>query len=89
MLKNAPNPFGVLASKGKHQSNFEFHFYTFSTCQYRYPYLLPQATGEPPLCMSCSVLFALRNAITSARKDAGNNEWFQMGTQQFTEQCIR
>jgi xanthine dehydrogenase/oxidase len=51
MLKNAPNPFGVLASK---------------------------ATGEPPLCMSVSILFAIRNALFSARNDAGNTEWFQM-----------
>ncbi|CAL8082189.1 unnamed protein product [Orchesella dallaii] len=51
MLRNAPNPFGVLASK---------------------------ATGEPPLVMSCCILFAIRNAIQSARNDAGNTEWFQM-----------
>ncbi|ODM92327.1 Abscisic-aldehyde oxidase [Orchesella cincta] len=51
MLKNAPNPLGVLASK---------------------------ATGEPPLLMSCSVMYAIRNAIQAARNDAGNTEWFQM-----------
>lgn len=37
------------------------------------------ATGEPPLNLSCSVIFALRNAIDSARRDVGNNEWYQMG----------
>jgi xanthine dehydrogenase molybdopterin-binding subunit B len=38
------------------------------------------ATGEPPLCMSCSVLFALRYALDSARKEAGKpDEWYQIG----------
>lgn len=37
------------------------------------------ATGEPPLCMSVSVFFALRNAIDAARKDAGDDEWYRMG----------
>jgi hypothetical protein len=37
------------------------------------------ATGEPPLCMSCVILFALRNALSAARKDAGEpDEWYQM-----------
>ncbi|ODN04991.1 Indole-3-acetaldehyde oxidase [Orchesella cincta] len=51
ILRNAPNPFGVLSSK---------------------------ATGEPPLNLSCSVIFALRNAIDSARREAGNHSWYQM-----------
>lgn len=38
------------------------------------------AIGEPPLCMSCSVLFALRYALDSARKEAGKpDEWYQIG----------
>ena len=37
------------------------------------------ATGEPPLCMSVSVLFALRNAVDAARIDAGNSGWYRMG----------
>lgn len=41
--------------------------------------LRSKATGEPPLCMSCSVVFAIRNALLSARKDAGNNDvWFDL-----------
>ncbi|ODN04993.1 Xanthine dehydrogenase [Orchesella cincta] len=51
MLKNAPNPFGVLSSK---------------------------ATAEPPLNMAVSVMFAIRSAIDSARKDAGNSDWYRM-----------
>lgn len=38
------------------------------------------ATGEPPLCMSIVVIFALRHALESARKDAGIVGWFEMGS---------
>ncbi len=37
------------------------------------------ASGEPPLCMSCSLLFAVKRAIESAREDAGNNDVFPLG----------
>lgn len=38
------------------------------------------ATGEPPLCMSVVVIFALRHALESARKDAGlSDQWFDLG----------
>lgn len=38
------------------------------------------ATGEPPLNLSCSAAFAIRNALKSARKDAGKEEdWFEIG----------
>ncbi|PNF35793.1 Xanthine dehydrogenase [Cryptotermes secundus] len=41
--------------------------------------LRSKATGEPPLCMSCSVLFALRYALDSAHEEAGKpDEWYQM-----------
>jgi len=40
--------------------------------------LRSKATGEPPICMSISVLFALRYAIDAARKDAGQSSWFQL-----------
>lgn len=36
-------------------------------------------TSEPPLCLSYTVLGALRQAVTSARQDAGTTGWFQMG----------
>jgi len=36
-----------------------------------------KATGEPSVLSGCSVLFALRMAVASARKDAGFTEWFQ------------
>ena len=32
------------------------------------------AVGEPPCCMSCSALFAIKRAIEDARKDAGREE---------------
>lgn len=37
------------------------------------------ATGEPPFNLSIAAIFALRNAIDSARRDIGNYEWYQMG----------
>lgn len=41
--------------------------------------LRSKATGEPPFCLSSSVMFALRNAIESARKDSGNEDvWFDI-----------
>lgn len=41
------------------------------------------ATGEPSLCMSLVVLFALRHALESARQDAGlaiGDDFFHLGT---------
>lgn len=37
-------------------------------------------TGEPPLCLAFTVVMALRQAVASARGDAGVTGWFQMGT---------
>ncbi|KAL4223518.1 hypothetical protein ACF0H5_016989 [Mactra antiquata] len=37
-----------------------------------------KASGEPPLCMSCSALFALKRAIESARHDAGVDNFFPL-----------
>ncbi|XP_069792527.1 xanthine dehydrogenase/oxidase-like isoform X2 [Narcine bancroftii] len=51
LLKNAPNPMGVLRSK---------------------------ASGEPPQCMSCATLFAVKRAIEAAREDAGQNAYFPL-----------
>ncbi|XP_037075287.1 LOW QUALITY PROTEIN: indole-3-acetaldehyde oxidase-like [Pollicipes pollicipes] len=35
-----------------------------------------KATGEPPLCMTSVCLFALQEAVASARRDAGHTDWF-------------
>ncbi|CAB0016975.1 unnamed protein product [Nesidiocoris tenuis] len=46
-----------------------------------------KATGEPALCLSCSIPLALRYAIDSARRDAGLNEiWFEMSASFTSEQ---
>lgn len=38
------------------------------------------ATGEPPLCLSIGLVFAIRNALESARKENGKMEnWFDLG----------
>lgn len=36
-----------------------------------------QAVGEPPLFLASSVFFAIKKAISAARKDAGITEWFR------------
>jgi xanthine dehydrogenase/oxidase len=36
------------------------------------------AVGEPPMCLSCSAMFAVKRAIEDARKDAGNEDLFQL-----------
>ncbi|KAK3726979.1 hypothetical protein QZH41_014709, partial [Actinostola sp. cb2023] len=47
LLKNAPNPKGILSSK---------------------------AVGEPPMCMSCSSLFAVKHAVQSARSEISKDK---------------
>lgn len=37
-----------------------------------------KSTGEPPLVLANTVFFALKHAILSARKDAGQPDWFEM-----------
>ena len=39
-----------------------------------------QAIGEPPLFLGASVYFAIRNAISYARKDAGHGEYFALNS---------
>ncbi|XP_078252682.1 xanthine dehydrogenase/oxidase-like [Rhinoraja longicauda] len=51
LLKNAPNPMGVLRSK---------------------------ASGEPPQCMACATLFAVKHAIEAAREDTGQFAYFPL-----------
>ena len=46
--------------------------------------LSSKCTGEPSVMMGCGVMFAIRNALDSARKEAGFNakDWFNMGKSQ-------
>ncbi|KAK4325143.1 hypothetical protein Pmani_004297 [Petrolisthes manimaculis] len=37
-----------------------------------------KATGEPPFCLSYSVVTALRHAITAFRTENGDDSWFEM-----------
>jgi xanthine dehydrogenase/oxidase len=51
LLKNAPNPLGILRSK---------------------------AVGEPPICMSCSALFAIKHAIENALSEISKDTFFPL-----------
>ncbi|XP_061428611.1 LOW QUALITY PROTEIN: xanthine dehydrogenase-like [Lethenteron reissneri] len=51
LLKDAPNPAGVLRSK---------------------------ASGEPPQCMSCSALLAVKHAALAARAEIARNDYFPL-----------
>ncbi|XP_076651937.1 uncharacterized protein LOC143358591 [Halictus rubicundus] len=51
--------------------------------------LRSKATGEPPLVMSVAVPIAIRNALDSARKDAGNNDaWYRLDGPVTTEKIL-
>ncbi len=48
--------------------------------------------GEPPLCLSATVFFAVKHAILAARQDRGHSEWFPLSTpatvQRIREACL-
>ena len=90
LLKNAPNPVGILRAKGKKK-----HLEMISLCRIQnlnlycalswnesygfYAVKFSTACGEPPLCMSCSALFAIKHAIEAFRKDIGKDTYFALG----------
>ena len=43
-----------------------------------YVFSFKTAVGEPPLCMSCAALFALKRAIEAARAEMGNTSFFAL-----------
>ncbi|XP_015110495.1 indole-3-acetaldehyde oxidase [Diachasma alloeum] len=48
-----------------------------------------KAIGEPPFCMSYSVLLAIKHALSSARKDAGDDgSWYQLDGPATTEKIL-
>ena len=69
LLKNARNPMGVMSSKGNRE------FLIFSSMLM---FCLLSATGEPGMLMSIGVLFAIRDAVNSAREDSGLTGWWQL-----------
>ncbi|XP_078599022.1 uncharacterized protein LOC144874584 isoform X2 [Branchiostoma floridae x Branchiostoma japonicum] len=53
-----------------------------------YNVIRSKAVSEPPLLMSCSAMFALRQAIQSAREDSGNGgDFFPMNGPATVETC--
>lgn len=52
--------------------------------------LRSKTAGEPPLCMSFAIPLAIRSALNSARKDAGNSEpWYQLDGPVTTERILK
>ncbi|XP_018394514.1 PREDICTED: xanthine dehydrogenase/oxidase-like [Cyphomyrmex costatus] len=48
-----------------------------------------KATSEPPLCMSCVIPIAIRQALNSARADAGNTDvWYRLDGPCTTERIL-
>lgn len=74
-LKKSSNPFGVLRSKSKSSIKFDFFYFR------KFIIISHTAVGEPPLCMSVVILFALRHAMDAARRDSGivNDEYYDLG----------
>ncbi|XP_015171182.1 PREDICTED: xanthine dehydrogenase-like [Polistes dominula] len=54
----------------------------------RFGVLRSKATGEPPLCMSVVISFAIRHALNSARLDAGKSGWYPLGGPVTTEKIL-
>ncbi|XP_066582260.1 uncharacterized protein [Prorops nasuta] len=51
--------------------------------------LRSKATGEPPLCMSCVIPFAIRQALNAARVDSGNkDDWYKLDGPLTTEKVL-
>jgi len=46
-----------------------------------------KVSGEPPQCMSCSALFAIKRGIESARKDIGQDVFFPLNGPATPEAC--
>lgn len=52
-------------------------------------YFVNKAVGEPAICMSVVILFALRYAINAARKDAGlPKKWLPLSSATTPEQVF-
>lgn len=60
-------------------TNTQFESYLLPYVVLLYLCLYTVAVGEPPHCLSCSALFAVKRAIESARNDGGNVDFFPLG----------
>jgi len=56
----------------------EFNVDLLQNDQFTRGVLSSKSSGEPPLVLSVSVAMAIRSAITAARADVGNKEWFRL-----------
>lgn len=51
---------------------------TFLIIRFKSFYEYFTATGEPVVDSAFALVLAMRNAIAAARKDVGNEEWFEI-----------
>lgn len=88
--RNSPNPRGILRSKSNNLYLKEFCLqFQLLNKIVRLDHYFFIAAGEPPLCMSCSIPLAIRQALNSARADAGNNDlWYQIGKLAIFFKCL-
>jgi len=56
----------------------EFNVELLQNDAFTHGVLSSKSSGEPPLVLSVSVAMAVRQAITSARLDVGNKDWFRL-----------
>lgn len=73
LLKGSENKSAVYSSKVKRRIRVNL----FKHCIFNDVYII-QAIGEPPLFLSASIFFAIKNAIYSAREDAGITGYFRL-----------
>lgn len=50
--------------------------------------LRSKATGEPPLCMTCVIPIAIRQALNSARSESGKSGWYSLDGPVTTEKIL-
>ena len=79
LLHNAPNPVGVMRSKRTSAQNLCL---LFNGCNHIGNSECTVVVAEPPLNMTCSVVFAMREAINAAkveRDGEGAKKVYQLG----------
>lgn len=67
---------------------FRFLFLFFLLLPYLFFPSFVQAVGEPPFFLASSAFFAIKDAISSARKDHGESGYFQLMSPASSERSV-